>query len=119
MEAIHKTRSGPETHRWDGSHRTTVRAFHTVSSQNSVFSPRQRELGPFCGLSNCADNWRGLGGSAVPCGHPEGAEEEMPANRSHVAEMAGESGRPDLNRGPRPPKGRALPGCATPRCRRV
>src|SRR5215211_9240266 len=25
------------------------------------------------------------------------------------------SGRPDLNRGPRPPKGRALPGCATPR----
>src|SRR3954466_13564763 len=25
------------------------------------------------------------------------------------------SGRPDSNRGPRPPKGRALPGCATPR----
>src|SRR5919107_3370047 len=30
-----------------------------------------------------------------------------------------ESGRPDSNRGPRPPKGRALPGCATPRRERV
>ncbi len=27
------------------------------------------------------------------------------------------SGRPDLNRGPPPPKGGALPGCATPRSR--
>ena len=29
------------------------------------------------------------------------------------------SGRPDLNRGPRRPERRALPGCATPRRRRV
>src|SRR3954453_5778268 len=27
-----------------------------------------------------------------------------------------QSGRPDLNRGPRRPERRALPGCATPRC---
>ena len=30
-----------------------------------------------------------------------------------------QSGRPDSNRGPPPPKGRALPGCATPRARPV
>ena len=42
---------------------------------------------------------------------------EKRAKKSTAAQNWAElSGRPDSNRGPRPPKGRALPGCATPRC---
>jgi hypothetical protein len=39
----------------------------------------------------------------------------FPAVRSR-SPILRQSGRRDSNPGPRPPKGRALPGCATPRC---
>lgn len=38
-----------------------------------------------------------------------------PPNRRGTKPLQSRSGRPDSNRGPPPPKGGALPGCATSR----
>src|SRR3954447_1806670 len=43
------------------------------------------------------------------------AHSVAPSPRSPPADVEGGSGRRDLNPGPRAPKARALPGCATPR----
>ncbi len=42
-----------------------------------------------------------------------------PERSARLQDAASSSGCPDSNRGPPPPKGGALPGCATPRLRQV
>ena len=93
-------------------------------------APPLHQRGPLAAAGTCSTS-RSSRCCTYSSIHPASLHVELPPgsgprrSRTHagsthdaidrVGALRLESGRPDLNRGPLPPKGSALPGCATPR----